>query len=80
MAQRTFLAAGQRYAGLSATPWRVDEHLTVLEISHRRDGQALVTFRDADGDLETAPAAQFEAAIAGGVLVPIVGTGRIATC
>lgn len=80
MARRTFLAPGQRYADITTTPWRIDQQLTILQISQQPDGRTVVTYRCFNGTEETTVAAQFEAAIARGLLVPVVGGGRIARC
>jgi hypothetical protein len=77
---RTFLAPGQRYAEIVAEPWPDSHHLTILQIAEPPGEDAVVTYRRVDGDLETTSTANFEVAIARGVLVPVVGTGRIGAC
>jgi hypothetical protein len=78
--KRTFLAAGQCYADSTGTPWHLAQHLTILQITDRASDHTQVTYQSSGGVVETIPAGQFEAAIAQGVLVPVVPTGRIATC
>jgi hypothetical protein len=80
MARRTFLAPGQRYADITTVPWRIDQQLTILQIGQQPDGRTVVTYRCFNGAEETTAATQFEAAIARGLLVPVVGIGRIASC
>jgi hypothetical protein len=77
---RTYLAPGQRYTDVAANPWRLDQQLTILHIGERAGGQSVVTYRLLSGGVETASAAQFEAAVAKGLIVPVVGFGRVAAC
>ncbi|HEY7030477.1 MAG TPA: hypothetical protein VH482_04070 [Thermomicrobiales bacterium] len=76
MAPHTFLAPGQRYADIAADPWRVDQQLTILQIAPRPDDSPLVTYRCFNGDEESTTVSRFEAAITGGLIVPVIGTGR----
>lgn len=80
MAPQTFLAPGQRYADITANPWRVDQQLTILQIDPRPDGPAVVKYRCFNGDEESTSANQFEAAITSGYIVPVTGIGRVAEC
>lgn len=80
MAPPTFLAPGQRYVDIAADPWRVDRQLTILQIAPRTDRSAIVTYRCFNGDEESTTVGRFEAAITGGLIVPVIGTGRVAAC
>jgi hypothetical protein len=80
MAPHTFLAPGQRYADIAADPWRVDQQLTILHIAHHAEDKAVVTYRCFNGDEESTLVSRFEAAIAGGLIVPVIGPGRVAVC
>ncbi|MEA2515514.1 MAG: hypothetical protein QOF33_4629 [Thermomicrobiales bacterium] len=79
MAPQTFLAPGQRYVDIAADPWRVDQQLTILQIAEL-PGDSVVTYRSFNGDEESTSASRFEAAISGGLIVPVIGTGRVAAC
>jgi hypothetical protein len=80
MAPLTFLAPGQRYADIAADPWRVDQQLTILKIAQQPDDRAVVTYRCFNGDEESTTVSRFEAAVTGGLIVPIIGIGRSAAC
>jgi hypothetical protein len=80
MAPYTFLAPGQRYADIAADPWRVDQQLTILQIADQGGDSPVVTYRCFNGDEESTLVSRFEAAIAGGLIVPVIGTGRVAAC
>jgi len=80
MAPQTFLAPGQRYADIATDPWRVDQQLTILQIAHHTGDKAVVTYRCFNGDEESTSVSRFEAAVAGGLIVPVIGTGRVAAC
>jgi hypothetical protein len=80
MAPHTFLSPGQRYVDIAADPWRVDQQLTILQIAPRADDTAIVTYRCFNGDEESTTVHRFEAAIAGGLIVPVTGTGRVGAC
>ena len=80
MAPHTFLAPGQRYADIAADTWRVDQQLTILTIAHRPGGSPIVTYRCFNGDEESTSARQFEAAIASGLIVPVIGVGQVPVC
>jgi hypothetical protein len=75
-----FLAAGQRYAAIGSHPWRAEEQITIVHVGRDGRGTALVTYRCPGGQLVTAAAVGFEAAVAEGQIAPVVGTGRIAHC
>ena len=76
----TYLAPGQRYAPIGLDAWRVDHQITVMHVG-RDDGRPpRVTYRCPNGEEVLGLAADFEAAVAGGQLVPVAGTGRIARC
>jgi hypothetical protein len=80
MAPQTFLAPGQRYADIAADAWRVDQQLTILTIAQSPGGNAIVTYRSFNGDEESTSARQFEAAIANGLIVPVIGIGQVPAC
>jgi hypothetical protein len=80
MAPHTFLAPGQRYADIAADPWRVDQQLTILSIAPRPDENAVVTYRCFNGEEESTTVSRFESAITGGLIVPVIGTGRVSAC
>jgi hypothetical protein len=80
MAPYTFLAPGQRYADIAANPWRVDQQLTILTIADQGGDSPVVTYRCFNGDEESTLVSRFEAAIVGGLIVPVIGTGRITAC
>ena len=77
---RTFLTPGQRYTQPDCTPWRLDQQVTVVGVEWDAVGFPHVTFRRHDGEDLVAPAAQVEAAVAAGLLVPVAGVGWIARC
>jgi hypothetical protein len=77
---QTFLAAGQCYADIAASPWRTDQHLTILKLVNRPGDVTAMVYRCFDGAILTVPASQLETAIATGVIVPVIATGRTATC
>ena len=79
-ASRTYLAPGQRYAQPDVPPWRADRQVTVLAVGRDDRGLPRVTCRYPNGDQTVEPAAQLEAAIAAGLLVPVPGIGRLARC
>jgi hypothetical protein len=79
MAPHTFLAPGQRYADIASNPWRIDQQLTILHIVNH-GGSTIVTYRLFNGDEESTSARQFESAIANGLIVPVIGPGRVAAC
>ena len=74
----TYLAPGQRYVTSGSPGWRSDRQVTVLAIARDRQGQVRVAYRGPNGNQVVEPAAQFEAAIATGQLVPVVGSGFLA--
>jgi hypothetical protein len=76
----TFLAPGQRYTGVDTPDWCMDWHLTVVLIARDLDGVLRVACLDAEGKGVVEPAAQFEQAIAVGILRPVAGTGLVARC
>jgi hypothetical protein len=78
--RRTFLAPGQRYAAPHDPSWRTDRQLTVLHLDRAPSGAVAVAVRGPSGELLTIPAAEIEAAVAAGQLVPVAGTGRAASC
>ena len=79
-APRTYLAPGQRYAQPDAPPWRAERQVTVLAVGRDEGGRPRVTCRYPGGARTVEPAAQLEAAIAAGQLVPVPGFGRLARC
>jgi hypothetical protein len=76
----TYLAPGQRYAPSDSPAWRADRQLTVLAVGRDPRGTMRVAYRCPDGHQVVEPAAQFEAAVASGQLVPVVGAGFLASC
>ena len=78
--RRTFLAPGQRYVRADLAPWRADRQLTIVRVDRAPDGSERVAYRCPGGRYAIGAAAAFEAAVAGGRLVPVAGTGRIARC
>ena len=58
-------------------PWRLDSQVTVLRIDPVAEDAPLVVSRRPDGYLLTGFAAQVEAAVATGLLVPVAGDGTI---
>lgn len=76
----TYLAPGQRYADITADPWRVDQQLTILQIAHQPGDHSIVTYRCFNGVHESTLVSRFEAAIASGLIVPVIGTGRVSEC
>ena len=71
----TFLAAGQRYAPPGISPWRTDEHITIVHVGRWGDGLARVTYRCPNGHEITGDAARLEAAVLDGKIVPIAADG-----
>ena len=76
----TYLAPGQRYAPSGAAAWRPDRQVMVLTVGRDRRGLVRVAYRCPNGDRVVEPAAQFEAAVADGQLVPVIGCGFLARC
>ena len=77
---RTFLTPGQRYMQFDGTPWRLEQQVTIVRVDRDPDGVPCVVSRCLDGEELVAPAAQLEAAVAAGLLVPVAGAGRIPRC
>ena len=79
-ATRTFLAPGQRYAQPGGAPWHRDRQFTISSLD--RDGLGLprVTVQFPDGRWIVVYAAQVEAAVADGQLLPVAGAGTIPRC
>jgi hypothetical protein len=77
--RHSFLAPGQRYARSGFPVWRAADQFTVLVVGKDRVGKIWVTFRGPDGEDFTRLAAQFEAGIAAGEIVPLT-PGPIASC
>ena len=77
---RTFLAPGQRYAQSGGAGWQLDHQFTISSLDRDALGIPRVTVRCPDGRQLVVYAAQVEAAVADGQLLPIVGAGRIARC
>ena len=78
--QTTYLAAGQRYVPNGSPAWRSDRQLTVLMVGRDRQGLMRVAYRCPNGHQMVEPAAQFEAAVTNGQLVPVIGAGVLARC
>ena len=76
----TFLSAGQRYVPTGSAGWRADRQVTILRVGRDLSGLLRVAYRCANGHQVVEPAVQFEAAVAGGQLVPVVGVGLPARC
>ena len=76
----TYLTPGQRYAPIGSPAWRVDRQLTILRVGRDRQGRLRVAYRGPNGHQIVEPTGQFEAAVAGGQLVPVVGPGFRASC
>jgi hypothetical protein len=77
---QTFLAPGQRYADITVDPWRVDQQLTILQIAHQPGDHSIVTYRCFNGVHESTLVSRFEAAITNGLIVPVIGSGRVSPC
>jgi hypothetical protein len=77
--RHSYLAPGQRYARSGGPVWRAADQLTVLVVAKDRVGKDWVTFRGPCGEDLTRLAAQFEAAVAAGEIVPL-SHGPIASC
>ncbi len=80
MAPRTFLTAGQRFTHPDTSPWRLDRQLTIIHVGSDAEGSPRVVSRFADGMELVVPAAQVEAIVAAGLLVPVAGPMRIICC
>lgn len=80
MMPTTYLAPGQRYTPSGSAGWRSDRQVTVLLVGRDRQGQVRVAYRCHNGHQVVEPAAQFEAAVATGQLVPVIGSGFLARC
>jgi hypothetical protein len=75
----TFLAPGQRYAPCrDAKVFR--DGFTVVDVDRPWPERARVTCCGPDGRSFAVWAADVEAAIASGEILPVVGTGRVALC
>ncbi len=71
----TFLAPGQRYAKPGISPWRTDEHITIVHVARWGDGVTRVTYRCPNGHEITGDVAGLEAAVLEGKIVPIAADG-----
>lgn len=80
MAPRTFLTAGQRFAHPETSPWRLDRQVTIMRVDSDAEGAPRVVSRFPDGMELVVPAAQVEAIVAAGLLVPVAGPMRIICC
>jgi hypothetical protein len=80
MPPATFLRPGQRYAKPECSPWRADQQVVLAWVARDHDGVERVTYACPGGDWLTGPAAQLEAAIAAGEVVPIAPTGELPCC
>ncbi len=69
---QSFLAPGQRYVRAGRTIWRADNQLTILAVGKDLSGHVWATYRDSHGADSTAPATQFERAVAAGEIVPVI--------
>ena len=76
--RRPFVAPGQRYAEPVGPDWRSDHQFTVVDVGRDGHGPTRVACRIAGGDLFVLPVSLFEAAIAAGLFVPVVGAGLVA--
>ena len=74
--RRTFLAPGQRYVRADLAPWRADRQLTIVRVDRAPDGAERVAYRCPGGRYAIGAAAAFEAAVAGGRVLPVVGAGE----
>lgn len=79
-ASPTFLAPGQRYSQTADKGWQVDHQFTISRLDRDPLGIPRVTVRRPDGRELMVYAAQIEAAVADGQLLPIVGAGQVARC
>ena len=77
-ARGTYLAPGQRYAEAGRAGWRSDQQFTILRVAPDLSGLLKVAYRCPNGHQVVEPVGQFEAAVANGQFVPIVGGGWIA--
>jgi hypothetical protein len=74
----TFLAPGQRYGDPHWPAWRTERQLTIVRVGWDAGGRPWVVYRGPDGQEAGGPVAWFEAAVAAGELVPVIGPGPIA--
>jgi len=79
-ASLTFLTPGQRYTQPGVTAWQLDHQFTISLLDRDPLGIPRVTVRRPDGSELVVYAAQIEAAVADGELLPVVGAGQIARC
>ena len=70
-ASSTFLAPGQRYIDSNVSPWHNEMQLTILAVLQNSSGPTFVTFRTPQGSHTTALAAELEAALADGLIIPV---------
>jgi hypothetical protein len=80
IASLTYLAAGQRYTPTGSAGWRADRQVTILRVGRDLQGIARVAYRCPNGHQVVEPVSQFEAAVAAGQLVPVVGAGYFGRC
>lgn len=80
MTLRTFLTVGQRFTHPDVSPWRLDGQVTIMRVDADAEGAPRVVSRFSDGMELDVPAAQVEAIVAAGLLVPVAGPGRIICC
>jgi hypothetical protein len=76
----TYLAPGQRYTPTGSAGWRADRQVTILRVGRDLQGVSRVAYRCPNGHQVVEPVAQFEAAVAAGQLVPVVGAGYFGRC
>jgi hypothetical protein len=76
----TYLSPGQRYVPNGSAGWRPDRQLTVLLVSRDSQGLPRVAYRSANGRRIVEPAAEFEAAVTNGQIVPVTDAGSIGLC
>jgi hypothetical protein len=76
----TYLAPGQRYTPTGSATWRADKQVTILRVGRDLSGLLRVAYHLPNGHQVVEPAAQFEAAVANGQLVPVTGAGALARC
>lgn len=76
----TFLAPGQRYAPPGTPTWRLQPQVTVLQVCRDPDGVQHIVHRCPAGRVLVTLAAELEAAVEAGRLVPVAGAGRSHSC
>jgi hypothetical protein len=76
----TFLAPGQRYAPPGTPSWQLAPQVTVLQVFRDPDGTECIVHRCPNGQTIMIMAAELEAAVEAGQLVPVAASSQSDWC